>query len=113
MRTFTALIASAGLLLTAGLVRADDLGDKISRGAHATAKTIVHGAKAVGHGAAKVYHDTASDVHRQVAHNEDTQHAKAVQLKKAARERQAAKHESHVSHSQMHRAGDAASDVGR
>ena len=113
MRTLTALMASAGLLLAAGNVRADDLGDKISHGAHAVGKTVVNGAKAVGHGGAKVYHDVASGVNRDLADHADTRHAKVVHLKKAAREHREATRESHVSHSQMHRAGDAASDVAR
>jgi len=112
MKTLSKVIVPASLLLLAGFARADDLGDKISRGAHSAAKTVVHGAKGVGHGAAKVYHDVASDVHRDVAHNKDSAHAKAVHLQKASRERQAARRESHVSRAQMHRAGDSASDVG-
>src|SRR5437764_1406868 len=111
MRTLTALMASAGLLLAAGTARAQDLGDRISHGAHAAAKTIVHGAKAVGHGGAKIYHDVASDVHQHQARHADTQHARAVELRRAARERRAARHESEVSHEQMHRAGSDASDV--
>src|SRR5438552_17610268 len=119
MKTLAIWIASAGLLLAAGgarfagPARADDLGDKVSHGAHAVGKTIVHGAKAVGHGGAKVYHDVASGVHRDLAHQSDSEHSKTLHLKKAAREHREATRESHVSHSQMHRAGDAASDVAR
>ena len=79
----------------------------------AVGKTIATGAKAVGHGGAKVYHDVASGVNRDLADHADTRHVKAVHLKKAAHEHRAATRESHVSRSQMHRAGDAANDVGR
>src|SRR5438045_336494 len=113
MKTLTVLMASASLLFAAGCARADDLGDKISHGAHAVGKTIVTGAKAVGHGGAKVYHDLASGVHRDLADKADSRHAKAVHLKKAAREHREATRESQVSRQQMHHAGSDASEVGR
>jgi hypothetical protein len=109
MKLFATALLSGALLLTAGFARADDGGDK----AKDVGKTVSHGTTSVGKGASKIFHDAARGVHKVIAKNTDDPHKKAVHLRKADKQHQWAAEKAHQSKHEMHKAGNAADNVGK